>query len=388
VTAIDLSRFRERFPIFSERVYLASQCIGPYPREGFADLEDYARSRALHNRTLEAWLDRIDELTRLCEELLGAPHGSMALLGSATACMGAIAATLEPAGARRRILVSALDFHSALHLFQAQTLRGFEVFEVPSEDGFTVSEEAIVSHIDERTALVALALVSRNSGMIDPVPIVRRAHEVGSPVLLDAYQAVGVVPVNVTALGADVVIGGFHKWLSGSTGLAFMYVDEAFSELHTPRYPGWLAHASFDRFVQAKAFEDVFVPRAGARRFQQGTPAMAAIYGSRAGLRFVRDAGVDVLRSRNAALCDHLYDRALSAGLRVTTPRPTERRAGGICIRVNDAQSIVGKLAEQGIDVDQRRLTDLRVAPHACTTVEECDHFMEALASLLAERTR
>jgi kynureninase len=388
MTASDASDFRARFPIFSERIYLASQCVGPYPLEGFADLQDYARSRALHNRTLGAWLERIDEVTRLCEALLGAPEGSVALRESATACMGAIAATLEPVGARRRIIVSALDFHSALHLFHAQQMRGFEVVEVPSQDGFTVSEEAIENEIDERTAAVALALVSRHNGMIDPAPIIRRAHQAGAVVLLDAYQAVGVVPMDVMNLGADVVVGGTHKWLSGSTGLAFMYVDEAFSEMHPPRYPGWIAHASLDRFVHVKTFEDAFEPRAGARRFQQGTPAMAAIYGSRAGLRFVLEAGAQWMRQRNASLSDHLHERALSAGLRVITPRAAERRAGGICIRMDDAQTIVDKLAERRIDIDQRRGTVLRVAPHPCNTVEECDHFMEALTELVAERAR
>ena len=63
MTAVDFSKHRERFPIFAERVYFATQCMGPFPAEGYRDIEEYLASRRLHNRALGSWLDKIEEIT-------------------------------------------------------------------------------------------------------------------------------------------------------------------------------------------------------------------------------------------------------------------------------------------------------------------------------------
>jgi len=382
----ELLRHRERFPIFAERTYLATQCMGPFPRDGYRDLEEYLRSRHLHNRLLEQWLERFSEVTGLVERVLHAPPGSVALRDSATACQAAIASCIEPTPARNRIVVTALDFHSSLHLWSAQARRGFELVQVPSLDGISVPADAVAAAIDERTAIVAVGLVTRNSALLDAAPVIARAKAMGALTVLDAYQAIGVHPVDVQALDADVVVGGHVKWLSGETGLGFMYVRPELSERLIPAYPGWFGHSDFVQFVQVHSFVDGYSPMPGARRFQQGTPGMLPIYGARAGLKFVLEAGVERIAARNRELTERLYDGAESLGVPVLTPRAPRERAGGICLGVPDPEGVVRALAERGIDVDQRRRMMVRVAPHACNTVEECDHFLRVLGEVLAKR--
>jgi kynureninase len=380
----DFARHRDKFPIFAERIYFACQCMGPFLAEGERDLEAYVASRKLHSRTLGQWLDRIEEVTRLIEELLNAPSGSVALRDCATACQAAIASALAPAGRRNRILVSALDFHSSLHLWFAQEQRGFEIVVVPpAPDGFSVLPEDVLSHIDERVAVVAISTVSRNSALLDVSSIVRKAHEMGALVVLDAYQAVGVLPLDVASLDADVVVGGTLKWLSGETGCAFMYVRPSLSERLVPAYPGWFAHSELHAFVHTHEFIDRFVPIPGARRFQQGTPAMAPIYGARAGLRFVLEVGVAAMRARNSELTEHLFQRCLERGFDVLTPRAGSERVGGICLGLPDPEAVVEALARHGIDVDQRRKTLLRLAPHPCATIDECDRVVSTLEKVV-----
>ncbi|MDI3288664.1 aminotransferase class V-fold PLP-dependent enzyme [Polyangium sp. 15x6] len=374
--------YRQRFPVFAERNYLASQSIGPLPAEGLEDLTEYIRSRALNNRAIGTWYERVEEMTGLIAKLLHTEPATIALRDNATACQAAIAASIHPGPVRRRIITTALDFHSSLHLWNAQAQRGFEVVEVPSSDGSSVSEEAILREIDERTAIVAVSLVSRYNARLDVRALCERTRAVGAVLLLDAYQAVGIVPLDVTQLGADVVVGGVHKWLSGSTGLAFMYVDPSLSDKLEPAYPGWFAHRSLDAFVTQKTFEDAYLPRLGARRFQQGTPGLPSIYGSRAGLRFALEVGVESMERRNTELCALLHDGALERGFEVVTPRAPSLRAGGVCIAVPEPESVVQALAERGIDIDQRRHEVLRVAPHPCTTEQECIDFLDTLAEL------
>ena len=380
MTSLDFSSYRDRFPIFRERLYFASQCMGPFLADGQRDLEEYIATRQLHSRALGAWLERIEEVTRLVEQLLGAPSGSVALRDSATACQAAIAASLSPSGKRNRIVVSALDFHSSLHLWVAQEQRGFEIVVVPpAADGFSVRPEDVVSRIDERVAAVAISMVSRNSALLDVRNIIAAARTYGALSILDAYQAIGVVPLDVQALGADVVVGGTHKWLSGETGLSFMFVRPELAERLYPGYPGWFGHSEIHAFVHTHAFIDRFAPMPGARRFQQGTPAMAPIYGARAGLKFVLEVGAAAMRERNSVLTERLFEQCLAAGFEVRSPRAGTDRAGGICVGLPDPEAAVEALAAEGIDVDQRRQTLLRIAPHPCATVEECDRVVATL---------
>ena len=69
-----------------------------------------------------------------------------------------------------------------------------------------------------------------------------RAREVGALVLLDAYQSLGTVPVDVQALGVDMVCGGSVKWLCGGPGAAYLYVRPGLMEELEPRITGWAAH--------------------------------------------------------------------------------------------------------------------------------------------------
>lgn len=384
MTSVDFPAQREKFPIFAERLYFASQCMGPLLAEGIADLAEYVAKRQLHSRALGAWLERIEEVTQLIERLLGAPSGSVALRDSATACQAAIAASLRPQGKRNRIVVSALDFHSSLHLWFAQEQRGFEIVVVPpAADGFSVAPVDVLKLIDERVVAVAISTVSRNSALLDTSGIVAAARAAGALSILDAYQAVGIVPLDVRTLDADVVVGGTLKWLSGETGLGFMYVRPELSERLVPAYPGWFGHSEIRAFVHTHAFIDRYAPMPGARRFQQGTPGMAPIYGARAGLKFVLEVGPAAMRERNSLLTERMYQQCLESGFDVRSPRSGAERAGGICLALPDPEAVVEALAREGIDVDQRRQTLLRLAPHPCATLAECDRVVATLRQVV-----
>ena len=371
----DFTALRARFPVLAQRTYFDTQSLGPFPEEMLADLDEYRRTLFLRNRGLSLWIERLEELIGLVERVLVAPRDGVALMPSATAAQAAIAATQAPRGRRSRIVYTALDFHSSRYLWASQARRGFQAIEVPSTDG-AIPTERLVELIDERTAVVALALVSPWTGALADVrPVIAAARAAGALVVLDAYQAVGVVPIDVQALDVDVLVGGTHKWLcGGGSGLAFLYVRPSLAEQLEPAYPGWIGHREMVGFAPS------YEPAAGARRFMQGAPAAAPIYTARAGLRFVLDVGVDALRARSLALTSRLLARADERGLPLSTPRSPSARGGALCFPVDDAERIVADLAREGIDVDARREAGIRVAPHPCNTEEECDRVIDAIA--------
>src|SRR5204863_4713311 len=181
----------------------------------------------------------------------------------------------------------------------------------------------IVAAIDERTLLVPISHVIFKTGRIQDIdPIIRRAHEVGAYVVLDAYQSAGTVPLDVTALGVDFAVGGSVKWLCGGPGAAWLYVRPDHAETLEPTLVGWQAHA------QPFAFEPELEYAEGAWRFLTGTPNVPALYAATAGYDLIEEVGVDRIRARSREETALLVDLLEAAGFEVTSPLDPERRGG------------------------------------------------------------
>lgn len=367
---------RERFPVLVERTYLASHSFGPVLRETFADLDEYRRTISLRNRAVETWLARVDEIRHLFAQLVHADADEIALGPNATACQGNLAAALVPHPGKNVIVTSDLDFPSTRYVWHAQARRGFQIRNVPSPDGGSLPVGSLTRAIDERVAVVVLPLVAyANGALLDIEPLVRAAHAVGAIVVLDAYQAAGIVPIDVRELGVDALVTGLHKWLSSPTsGLAFLYLRRVLADSIEPACPGWFAHARpFD-------FEPAFEPAAGARRLEQGPPAIEAVYAARAGVRFAIEVGVAAMRARALELGERVIAGADALGIPLRTPRAASERAGMICLGMREPSRVATELRELGIDVDARPGIGLRLSTHPCNTESDCDRVLEELA--------
>src|SRR5205085_2596997 len=103
--------------------------------------------------------------------------------------------------------------------------------------------EAIARAVDERTALVATSHVYFTSGAIQDIKAVAEvAHRRGALTLVDAYQAVGQIPVDVKAAGVDFLTAGGLKWLLGGPGIVFLYAREELARRLAPQIAGWFGH--------------------------------------------------------------------------------------------------------------------------------------------------
>jgi kynureninase len=179
----------------------------------------------------------------------------------------------------------------------------------------------MLAAIDERTAIVPISHGIYVSGALQDVKaITARAHEVGALVMVDVYQTVGVVPIDVHEWDADIVVGGSHKWLCGGPGTAFMWMKPG-----AARAPPAAPHR-LDGPRRPFAFEPAPIRYADDhRRFLAGTPSMPAYYVARAAYENLHAIGVDRIRAHNLALSHILLDRAELTGL--TVHSPLDRRA-------------------------------------------------------------
>jgi len=273
---------------------------------------------------------------------------------------------------RPNIVTTDLEFPSIPFVARAFERYGAVSIVVPSADGVTIDAEAIVRAIDERTQLVCLSHATFATGaVVDVAPIVRRAHEVGARVVLDAYQSLGVVPLDVAELGVDFLLGGAHKWLCGSYESAFLYVRPALLPHLRPAATGWIAAADPLSFTAQSEWADT------ARRFAGGTPAMLPILVSRPGLAIVRGIGIETIRATSLARTDRIIARADEAGLTVLTPRAYARRGGIVALRFPNDAAVARGLNASGFVCSYRGA--VRVAPHFYNTDEEVERFMDEL---------
>ncbi len=365
----DLAHWRSQFPILARSVYMISNSLGAMPREVETSLAEYARLWAERGVRAwdEAWWTLGREVADAIAPLIGAPSGSVSMHENVSTAHAVALSTLPLPGARDTIVCTAGDFPSMVYLFRAQQALGFRLRVVPARPDFTVDEEAVADAIDDRTALVALShVLFRSSFIVDPRPIVEQARLVGAPVMLDLYQAAGIIPVDVTALGVDFAAGGCLKWLCGGPGNAFLYTRPDRLAAVRPRLTGWFSHP--DPFAFGL---DEFEPPGDARRMLNGTPAIPAYYAARPGLRIIREVGVERIRAASMALTAALRDAVDARGFQSVAPRDPARLAGTVAVNVPRAREIAAALNARDVVVDYRPGVGIRLSPHFYNTLDE-----------------
>jgi len=370
-------RVRRQFPILESAIYLNSCSTGAYPAGMKARLSAHWETlRTWRDDVWERWLADLAHFRGTLETFLGAPAGSVVTDTNASVLLSRVLGSLDYAGDRRRIVVSSLDFPTVEWIARALGRRGAEVTVVPpAPGGCSVDEERLLAAITEEVRVVCISHVTfSTSAMLDVPALVQRARRHGVLVVLDAYQSVGVVPVDVTALDVDVVVGGAKKWLCGAPDLGFLYVRPSLTETLEPLHTGWFAGEAPLRFEQVERFAP------DARRFGSGTPAILPAQLSQSGLDIVRSAGVESIRAASLSHTERLLAWARDHRVRTLTPAEPSRRGGAVTLAFEGSDAVTRELLERRFVVSHRG--GLRISPHFYNTAEEITAFLGTLSTL------
>jgi kynureninase len=375
------ARWRPEFPIVETCTYLVSHSLGAMPRRAVDNVQAFAESWM--TRGVRAWSEGWWELGRTVGDLLapiiGAPPGSISMHQNASVAQAIIGSCFRYDGPRRKIVMSSLEFPTNIYVFEGFRRYGADIVLVEAPDGIRTDLGKLLDAIDETTVLVPLSLVLFRSSFIqDATAVIEKAHRVGAHVILDIYQGAGVIPIDLTALGADFAVGGSVKWLCGGPGAGYLYVRPDVAATLQPAFVGWAAHA--DPF----AFEAAAIRYADApERFQSGTPNVPALYSARAGYEIVASIGVDAIREKSRRLTRRLIERASGAGYRVNTPEADAERAGAVIVDVPDGYDVNQELIRRDVVVDYRPGAGIRLSPHFYNTDAEIERAMDVLADIL-----
>ena len=372
-----LARYRSEFPVFRDRIYLNTCSLGALGERArrkvteFLDLWQARGAAAWY----DVWWAALAELRARYARIVGAAPTEIALAPSVSVALSSVAEALDYAR-RPKVVVTSLDFPTVAYQWLAKRPRGVELVVVESPDQVSVPVEAIARAVDDRTALVATSHVYFTSGAIQDIKAVAdAARQRGALTLVDAYQSVGQVPVDVRAAGVDFLTAGGLKWLLGGPGIVFLYAREELARRLAPTVAGWFAHKN----------QFAFDPRAlelheDARRFELGTPSVAAVYAQLGGLDYIDDIGVPAIREVTAALTEDLVARAREHGFRPKVAAAAVDRSAIVMLPAADPAAAVRHLAAAGIIADARP-GHVRLSPFFYNVQDDHVSALERLAT-------
>ncbi len=356
---------RHRFPIFEQRVYINSCSQGALSDAVRASYEQYLADWDEYGAPWEYWVERQEAARAAFAGLVNAAPDEVAVTTSLSAGVSALASGLRFAR-RSKVVLTDWEFPTIGQIWHAQEARGARVVHV------TPTLEEFDRVVDDDTLLVSITHVCyRNGAMVDVPKIVALAHERGALVLLDAFQSIGSLPVDVKELGVDFLGAGVLKYLLGSAGLGFFYCRRDLVERVWPTQTGWFA----DENIFAMDHTD-YSPAHTAARFQSGTPPVPAIYAGIAGIELMQEIGIAATREHVNKLNEHLVAGVDELGATVATPR--ELYGALMCVKSTDSRALVAALDADGI-VTSERDGNLRVSAHCYNTVEDVDAVLAAL---------
>src|ERR1700726_3554792 len=319
---------RKEFPVLQRKTYLNSGSYCALASTVKAAFEAYMADRLLVGANWDVWITKNESVRSLTATLLHAVPDEIAITASVSAGLNALASAFDFSGLRNKVVISDFEFPTNAQIWHAQEPRGARVVHVPrAADGY-IPLQNFAKAIDEQTQLVAITHVCfRNGAKLDIPGIVRLARAKGARVLLDCYQSVGSLDIDVKALDVDFAAGGMLKYLLGTAGIGFLYVRDSCVRSLVPTNSGWFAQANI-------AAMDITAnrPAPNARRFEAGTPPVVNCYAPEAGLKMLLAVGTPAIEKRICALTRRCMQRLEEIGWPSITPTEDERRGATVAV--------------------------------------------------------
>ena len=348
--SFNASVIAQDFPILARKirddkrlVYLDSGATSQKPhvvidaQSTFYRMQNAAAHRGAHQLAEEA-TDALENARQIVANFLNAHHDEVVFTKSATESLNLVAYAMGNAEKGNRfhltagdgIVVTEMEHHANLIPWQqlaARTGATLSWFEVTPEGRLDLSNIAQV--ITDKTKVVALTHQSNVLGTIIPLQeIVKRAHEVGAVVVLDACQSVPHMPVDVKALGIDFLAFSGHKTV-GPTGIGIFWGRrELLAEL-----PPFLTGGSMIENVTMTGATWAPAPK----KFEPGVPSMAQAVGLGAALTYLTDIGMSNIHEHELSLTKYLLKEFEAIEeLTVIGPRDMNMRGGSVSFTVGD----------------------------------------------------
>ena len=374
--AYDLDTWRRRIPLLASCIPMNNCSQAPQTDATRAAAERYLDSWDGSGMDWDAWMSEVALAKAEFARLIGAAPDDIAVFSSVSEAASAVASALPLQGRRVNIVVSDAEFPTVAHVWLAQEQRGARVSWAPVHDDADASVYDAL--IGDQTALVSACHAYYMNGLIqDSARIAAIARDAGALSFVDAYQSLGIVPVDVRALGVDFLASGNLKFLMGIPGIAFLYVRPEIVDTLHPSVTGWFGRANPFTF-DARSLD--WSPT--ARRFDTGTPPVINAYVARAGMAIINALGPANIRAWLAELGQRLIDGGRARGLVLHGSDDMRRKTATTAFVVGDSHAVEHAMRERGV-IASARGDVIRLAPHFYSTTEDVDRALDVLAEVV-----
>lgn len=386
----DLNKWRADTPGCEHRNHLNNAGAALMPAPVTNAIHDHLEKEALYGgyEAADVAAEEIEASYQAVGQLIGSETSNIAMVENATvATSQALSAFNFNSG--DTIITTNVDYSSnQIMLLNLARRFGIQVIRAADVPEGGVDPDSVRSLIQKHNPrLVLMSWVPTNSGLVQDTHAVGEiCEETEVPFLLDACQAVGQLPVDVTELRCDFLAATARKFLRGPRGMGFLYVSDRMLERGMyPLYPDtrgaeWTSADEFKIAPDAKRFENWEFPYALVLGLGAAAKYANAVDIETAGQR-ARDLAAYTRQKLSRLPNLHVLDRGANQCAIVTAG------IGGV-----DINKLVETLREENIntsasnrnhgiiDMDTKEVeTALRISPHYYNTAEEIDQLFGVL---------
>jgi selenocysteine lyase/cysteine desulfurase len=377
---LDEAARRDAFPVCREQIFMGHAGVTVLPRVVADAMTDYIRRSCEQHQEFGEVLADINRTRKVSAEFIGAGADEIALLGPTSLGLSLFANGL-PWKEGDELLCYVDDYPANVYPWMELARRGVKVRYLQTERLGEITPELVAAALTERTRLVALASCNFLSGYrIDVDAIGRLLRERGILFSLDAIQTIGASPLRVDHV--DFLSADAHKWMLGPMAIGIVFVRREHFELLRPTLLGaWNVRSP--NFITQPEIDF----QATAQRYEPGVLNVAGVYGMRAALELIAEAGIERVHERILSLKQAITAPLIAEGFEFLGPLDGPAASGITTFRhpARDSAALFRALEQHKIVAslrfDRAGRQYIRLSPHFYNTLDEVSRVVEAITA-------
>ena len=360
--------------ILTNSTYLLSHSVGRPLKTSENDFSEkfYLPWKNSIEEPWEIWLETINDFTNALARLFNGKQSEFCPQVNLSSGLTKILMSLEQIQKKNCVvLLSEMDFPGMGFALKKSLPKDCEIRFIPAQEDITnaaIWDQYLTSDVD----LVFISHAYSNTGQLSPISDVismAKSKEIIS--ILDIAQSAGVVPIDLTKLNPDFMIGSSVKWLCGGPGAAYLWVNSNQLSKCNPKDVGWFSHENpFEFDIHNFRYHE------SALKFWGGTPSIAPYAIATHSINYFEKIGIDTIRQHNQSLIEKV---ANTLSDEFASPRDENYRNGTMILDFGKNQeSLLHELKKNNISIDLRN-QGIRVSPHIYNNETDIDRLLSVI---------
>ena len=372
---IKKTNFKDDF-ILTNSNYLLNHSVGRPLKTSENDFAErfYEPWKKSNDEPWEKWLETINDFTLSLAKVFNAKQSEFCPQVNLSSGLTKILMSLKQVQQKKSVvLVSEIDFPGMGFALKKSLPEDCEIRFIPANEDITNSS-IWDAYMTEDIDLVFVSHAYSNTGQLSPISDVismARSRDIIS--ILDIAQSAGIVPIDLTALKPDFMLGSSVKWLCGGPGAAYLWVNTERLSSCEPKDVGWFSHENpFEFDIHNFRYHD------SALKFWGGTPVVAPFVIATNSINYFTKIGIKNIRKHNQAL---IAKTANEIDLEFVSPRDEAIRGGTMILDFgSNQQKVLNHLQDNNIGVDLRS-HGIRISPHIYNNEQDIDQLLSVIKS-------